>query len=191
MPKMMSKGFYIAGYLAGYILSVLLLIIAFVGMIFYYVSPHSDPNDLPWISFGLMVLAFLPLIFSIVVYMMFIYRMWAAIQDGHARMTPGKAVGFMFIPLFNFYWIFQAFQGFAEDYNQYLARRQLNLPRLDEQLFLYYPIAILCTIVPFVGGLAALAGIVLLVLIISKTCDAVNALATAPRAPITMPNAAG
>jgi len=186
MPNKMSKGFYIGGYITGYILFAIMLTIAIVAIIF---SVSQHPDDPPLVALGLMGIAFLPLIFSVVVYSMFIYRMWAAIQDGYARTTPGKAVGFIFIPFFNFYWIFQVFQGFAEDYNRYLARRQLNLPRLDEQLFLYYPIAILCTIVPFVGGLAALAGIVLLVLIISKTCDAVNALATAARAPITMPNA--
>ena len=185
MPKMMSKGFYIAGYLAGYILSVILLTIAFV-MMFFSISQH--PDDPPLAAFGLLLVAFLPLILTAVVFMMFIYRMWDAIQDGYVRMTPGKAVGFMFIPFFNFYWIFQVFQGFAEDYNQYIVRHQLNLPRLDEQLFLYYPIAILCTIVPFLGSIAAMACVVLLIMIIIKTCDAVNALLSVPQPAIPASN---
>lgn len=182
MPKMMSKRFYIAGYLAGYVLFVVVLIIAIVTLV-YSLSQH--PDDLPFAAFGLLVLSFLPLIITLVVYLMFIYNMWAAIQDGHARTTPGKAAGFMLIPFFNFYWIFQAFQGFAEDYNQYLARHQLKLPRLDEQLFFYYPISILCTMVPMIGSVAALASVVLLILIIGKTCDAVNALLRVSQAPWT------
>jgi len=87
--------------------------------------------------------------------------------------------------------MFPAFQGFAQDYNKYIARHQLNLPRLDEQLFLFYPISILCTLIPFLGGLIALVSLVLLILIMSKTCDAVNALANVRQAPMTMPNAAG
>jgi hypothetical protein len=188
MPNKMSKGFYIGGYITGFVLSTILFIIAYVAVLF---SVSQHPNDPPLMALGLMGIAMLPLLLCVVVYCMFIYRMWAAIQDGQARMTPGKAVGFMFIPFFNLYWIFPVFQGFAQDYNKYIARRQLNLPRLDEQLFLFYPISILCTIIPFLGGLIALVSVVLLILIIVKTCDAVNALATAPQAPMTMPNAAG
>src|SRR5687767_12577960 len=32
-----------------------------------------------------------------VLFVIVIYRMWAAIQDGHARIDPGRAVGFLFI----------------------------------------------------------------------------------------------
>ena len=45
--------------------------------------------------------------------------MWAAIQDGYARTTPGKAIGFMFIPFFNIYWMFQAIWGYSKDYNNF------------------------------------------------------------------------
>ncbi len=38
-----------------------------------------------------------------------VYRMWAQIQSGHPRTTPACAVGFLFIPLFNLYWIFVAY----------------------------------------------------------------------------------
>jgi hypothetical protein len=185
----MSKGFYIGGYFAGAGVSIVLMVVVFV---VFAVSAAQRPNDEPPIAIlGFLILAMLPMFFSVVVLFMFIYRMWESIQDGHARMTPGKAVGFMLIPFFNLYWIFPVYQGFAQDYNQYIARRQLNLPRLDEQLFLYHPIAILCSIIPFLGGLASIAAIVLLVIIISKTCDAVNALSNAPQLPTATASAAG
>jgi hypothetical protein len=181
MPDKMSKGFYMGGYIAGFVLAFITMTAAIV---FLVISISQHPDDFPWLAFGFFALAFLPMVFSIVVYMMFLYRMWSAIQDGFARTTPGKAVGFMFIPIFNFYWIFQVILGFAEDYNRYIARHQIKLPPLDEQLFLYYPIAILCTMVPFVGGMAALAGFVLLLMIMGKVCDAVNAL---PARQVSMP----
>jgi hypothetical protein len=177
----MSKGFYIGGYFAGVGVSVLMIMAVFV---VFVVSAAQRPNDDPPLAIlGFLVLALLPMFFSFVVLLMFIYRMWEAIQDGHARMTPGQAAGFYLIPFFNLYWMFPVYHGFAQDYNKYIARRQLNLPRLDEQLFLYHPIAILCSVVPFVGGLASIAAIVLLVIIIVKACDAVNALGNASRLP--------
>jgi hypothetical protein len=108
--------------------------------------------------------------------MVFVYRMWAAIQDGHARTTPGRALGLMFVPLFNIYWAFQILPGFATDYNKLLVRHRLNLPPLPAGLFTAYIVLSLAAAIP-VLGLAALAvnygvGVAML----SKTCDAVNAL---------------
>jgi hypothetical protein len=74
--------------------------------------------------------------------------------------------------------MFPVFQGFAEDYNTYLAQRGLHLQRLNDQLFLSYPILVLFSAVPYLGMLASPVALVVLVLIISKTCDAVNALQT-------------
>jgi len=50
-----------------------------------------------------------------------LYKFWQVNQDGRASTTPGKAVGFMFIPLFNIYWIFRAFPGLSLDQNRYIA----------------------------------------------------------------------
>lgn len=50
-----------------------------------------------------------------------LYKFWQVNQDGRASTTPGKAVGFMFIPFFNIYWIFRAFPGLSLDQNRYIA----------------------------------------------------------------------
>jgi Na+/proline symporter len=54
-----------------------------------------------------------------------LYKAWTAIQHGPVpvRTTPGKAVGFLFIPFFNCYWIFQALWGWTKDYNAVAACR--------------------------------------------------------------------
>ena len=36
----------------------------------------------------------------------YIYRMWWMLPASYARTTPGKAVGFCFIPFYNFYFVF-------------------------------------------------------------------------------------
>lgn len=65
---------------------------------------------------------------EIVAMCFFWHRAWRMIQDGNARTTPGKAVGLMFIPLFNLYWAFQLIWGFAKDYNAYCRRHGIGSP---------------------------------------------------------------
>jgi hypothetical protein len=106
---------------------------------------------------------------EIVVMCFFWYRAWRSIQDGHARTTPGKAVGLMFIPLFNLYWAFVLLAGFARDYNSFCRRHNIGTPprHLPEGYFLTVVILWLLAVVlrwlPVVGG-------------------AVNAVITPPRA---------
>jgi hypothetical protein len=104
-------------------------------------------------QFGLVtaVLALLNLVALIVgvVYLAkFIYRIWAAIQDGPARTTPGRAVGFLFIPVFNLYWIFVAYWGWAKDFNRYVEEKGLPAPRVHQKTTLALCILALVAMVP-------------------------------------------
>jgi len=122
---------------------------------------------------GFVQFLFVQMIYTFVV----LWKMWRSIQDGHARTTPGKAIGLLFIPFFNIYWIFQVWGGFPTDYNSYVQRHRLPVSHLPAGVFKAYPAIILLTAIPFLGILAALVNMFLFVAIISKTCDAVNALA--------------
>lgn len=122
------------------------------------------------------------LIYCALVMLMWLHKMWAAIQDGHARATPRQAVGFLFIPLFNFYWAFQAFWGFAKDYNRYLERRALPGRRLAAGVFLAYTILCFGGAIPFVGVLVVEVNSLLAAVMIAQSCDAVNALPAEPAA---------
>ena len=61
------------------------------------------------------VLLFLINVPAIILVLKLHYRCWSAVPPGRARTTPGKAVGLLFIPFFNFYWFFESFAGLAED----------------------------------------------------------------------------
>lgn len=47
--------------------------------------------------------------------MMLHYRCWKAIPADVARTSPGAAVGLLFVPFFNIYWVFVSYAGLAED----------------------------------------------------------------------------
>ena len=146
------------------------------------------------------------LICSVAIEMLLFYKMWAAIQDDKTSISPAKAVGFLFIPVFNIYWALLMVTGFAEDYNSFILRRAIKAKDLSLALFLIYAFAfILSAIVlttpmmgifafvglisrAFIGYPAAFwvllaflsaSGIVhfiTYILFAFKTCNAVNAL---------------
>ncbi len=62
---------------------------------------------------------------NLVLYCVLLFKMWNQIQDGHAQASPGMAVGFLFIPVFNVYWNFVALHGLGQDLNRYLRRHRL------------------------------------------------------------------
>jgi len=84
---------------------------------------------------------------EIVVMCFFWYRAWRSIQDGHARTTPGKAIGFMFIPLFNLWWVFVLLGGFSKDYNTYCQRHAVDDPPRRLPVWYFLTVATL-----WVGG---------------------------------------
>ena len=57
---------------------------------------------------------------------MLLYQCWKLIPADIARTTPGKAVGYSFIPFFNLYWFFVAFKGLGEDMNETLRQRGIQ-----------------------------------------------------------------
>ncbi len=92
-----------------------------------------------------------------------IYRYWAVMQPYTKRTTPGKAVGFLFIPLFQFYWMFVAYHGLAKDIDTYLDRnRDSTAPRPSTGFVLATMIIGLLTIVPVINNFAMLALLVML-----------------------------
>ena len=84
-----------------------------------------------------------------VLFLIILYRNWQLIQDGYARTTPGRAVGFLFIPFFNLYWIFEAFPGLVHDTNAYIQRHGLPIKMQDAGLATAFCILTLLCLVPY------------------------------------------
>lgn len=75
---------------------------------------------------GVLILAGVPFILmAAITWYRLLYRCWRQIQDGAAETTPGKAVGFLFIPFFNLYWHFVALWGLSKDMEQYALRHRV------------------------------------------------------------------
>ncbi len=92
----------------------------------YYVLTYVFSNQ-PWLV-TITCILYGPLLAGMILQYILTYRFWQIIQDGFQQTTPGKAVGFLFIPIFNLYWNFVAFFGLSKDMNRYVDRHFSNIP---------------------------------------------------------------
>jgi len=161
----LSKAFYLTSPIVSLVASMVL------GVGIFFMMRQDIAGASPFL-----VLGGIGLVYAAVVALMLYYKMWDSIQDGYARTSPGKAIGFLFIPFFNFYWVFQVMWGFAKDYNAYVDRYAINSEKLPEGLFLAFSILPFTTWIPFLGVLTGLAQAVLFFMVVALVCDAVNAL---------------
>ena len=149
-----------------------------------------------WLQCGCPLIGFLSGIadiLALLVFVVFIYKVWVEVQDGHARTSAGKAVGFLLIPFFNIYWLFRAIWGFAKEFNRFLDRNEISVARLSEGLFLACSILMslrwlyrtIATLEPLTGVGFSLGAYsyyqaipvhILVIFVIYKSCEAVNAL---------------
>lgn len=112
-----------------------------------------------------------------VFWFMLVYKAWAAIQDEHTPITPGVAVGFCFIPLFGFYWVFRAFGGYPRAFNEYAIRNGLTGLELKRAPFVAFAIFWVLSATPYGTGLLFMfpAMLVLFWKVSGDMCDAITA----------------
>jgi hypothetical protein len=99
-------------------------------LIIWAESIYSNGGDVPFFVVPLLVIlvpvAVIATIAVAVFKALMLYLLWRVIPEDIARTTPGKAVGFIFIPFFNFYWNFIAFWGLGKDMNATLEQRGIQ-----------------------------------------------------------------
>jgi len=150
-------------------------ILCVIGYIMVLIGSENYEDSLTAAGVILIIISVIGIICGVILLWIYVYRMWAMIQNEFARATPGKAVGFMFIPFFGFYWAFQAIWGWAIDYNNFVETNSLEAPRMTEGLFLAWPILLIASAVPCLGYIAALPQFVINIMVIIQICKAINA----------------
>lgn len=69
------------------------------------------------------------------------YQCWKALPAGYRSTSPGKAVGFLFIPLFNFYWAFKSYPGLATGFAKYAEANNIQQIKNQKGLAIGYAVA--------------------------------------------------
>ncbi len=112
------------------------------------------------------------LVVSVVFQCFILHKLWSMIPADEAQTTPGKAVGFLFIPFFNFYWNFIAFHGLAQALNTQTERYSIPNGKVDENLSLIYCILICCSLIPYVNFLTGIGVLVIGIILLKEMKDA-------------------
>ena len=97
------------------------------------------------------------LILSAVIFLIFHYQNWKFIIKVSRKLnisttieTHGKAIGYLFIPFFNIYWIFKSFGEIGININLILDRFKIS-KKIPDSICIILPIFILIGLIPFVG----------------------------------------
>ncbi len=69
-----------------------------------------------------------------ILWLIFIYRCWAVIQDGKAFMLPETAIWILFLPFVNAVWIFVVQFLLFREMKKYCARQSVVLPKVGSCL---------------------------------------------------------
>ncbi len=200
-PSRLSKKFYLVSMIAGPASFAIVGILYIVGLFAFgggaiaaqqggAENPQAAAANLAAMGQGMMGVGLLCLILFIIAYALeiysgvigfvLLYKMWSALQAGPVRTTPGKAVGLLFIPFYNLYWMFQAILGWAQDYNAFVAQRGIEAPPAPAGLAKTICILALVGCVPCLGLLVLPVLLVLALVFYAKAIDCVNVLALVP-----------
>jgi hypothetical protein len=73
-------------------------------------SISNSEMEMIMISVGVAMLFVIP---SAIIYLIWLYQAWDSVPEQFRSAAPGQAVGFLFIPFFNLYWVFRAVPGLS------------------------------------------------------------------------------
>jgi hypothetical protein len=132
------------------------------------------PPQLTWATF-------VPLVAYAVYFSILHYRCWNSLPQPFRATTPGKAVGFLFIPFFNLYWAFVTWPKLAKGVVEWQKSRGYQPTENLELIALGYAAVhvfgfLMALGAPEVAVVADFAAIFLFFIFYSKTIAALNAL---------------
>jgi len=143
-------------------LLVFLYVISVIGTVGAFVSNQLtvffESTDQSFdLSIGLFTTVyFLFYVATIVVFCFSLFRAWAVLQESTARIRPKLAVGLLFIPVFNAYWVFQSLWGWSKDYQLFVERQRCTkMPVVNSHVFLAHCVLLPLLALPFVNQVIA------------------------------------
>ena len=143
-PKVSSSGL-VAYAIIHHVMLALVYLFGFIAL----VSFASQEDGIGAFTVFISIICY---IVTVVFSLMILHRGWASVQDGAARTTPGKAVGFLFIPIYFLYWTFVAWPGLMSEFSRLAEARGKGRDSVNGGLAIAYAIL---RIIPYLNYLIA------------------------------------
>jgi hypothetical protein len=112
-------------------------------------SGNYDAAGACGLIFGLPLLVLI--ISAGIMQMILLYRYWNILRDPYPSTRPARVVGFLFIPLFNFYWTYVAIVGLAKQTNDYCDQVGIRGVRINESQAMSLYVIWLTTFLPYIN----------------------------------------
>ena len=118
---------------------------------------HSEEEAFVVLFLGLVILLFSSIYFLVVLYRLWKYAITTAKVEGLTPSieSPGKAVGFLFIPLFGYYWAFIALGKLPKDLNAIANKRRFS-NGISDGLGIVLAVFAVLSVIPFIGYVTSL-----------------------------------
>jgi hypothetical protein len=133
-------------------------------------------TDSPEVGLLILAIALIVMTISFVLFYIILYRLWKFIiakanELGitHSIPTAGQAVGYLFIPFFNFYWLFKGIGKLPLEINGVAKRYDIQRLVPDNLGYIIGSLSI-AGIIPFVGYVTASINFLILLPLFIKNC---------------------
>lgn len=144
------------------------LLLLYVGYVIFGIGLgvmlKNEDEGLPFFIIGLIVL-----FVSGILFLTLLYQIWRFVINGlkfNGAMPsikgPGRAIGFLFIPIFSLYWVFKVYGDFSGDFNRLSGMTGSNLT-MPEGLGSAIPFLVIAGIVPYINIVAGLLNSLILI----------------------------
>jgi len=78
-----------------------------------------------------------------------LFKAWKSLQGtGYERTTPENAIGLLFVPFYNLYWVFIAYRGLCVNINKYM--KSINIPQTKLTSTTYATFVCVINVIPYV-----------------------------------------
>lgn len=124
-------------------------------------ATYSEESAIAVVVFGAIAVIAL-CVFTIIHFCKLHWRNWhVAIRlTGFREHDEGRAVGFLFIPFFNLYWVFPSYQTLSQLLNRLMAQPRYATGRpTNTGMATAYCILNICSIIPYLGSCIGLVNI--------------------------------
>jgi hypothetical protein len=161
-----------------YLLPMIFGVISILLGIILLFDRYNEEEALAVVGFGVLIM-----LIASIYFLMILYRLWSYTISQSRKLglnpsieSPAKAVGFLFIPLFNYYWIFIAYGKLAKDLNA-IAEKKGFARGMPDIIGVLVALFMLLGLIPFLGYLTSfIAVFVLIPVFLYKAIKMVSAL---------------